>query len=386
MATVESSLPNTSVQLACLKLLFHGGLSQLKIYWYIYYICTLHYIYTKGSQHTLLEDIANDLHIYIYLILYTLLHQDLHLGDFQHCDVAATQITNGPAHSGHLGCRWIVETRVGAMAPRAAKSKASKKGSEKSSSSGSPPPHSASPTVRERVGNYELVNLSKQWDDNEIIRDSVRENHNLLRTVREEGDRQVILDEYVEGNTENVKANREVLGPIMEIMGQHDKLIPNLDNLIQCVDAFYRKAKKTRTLEHCYQMAWAIRRLIQVVKSVCYRPAPPEDRRVYYKQGCDTFDEMVGYKYIHFNKCLIDKYFGWKVNLLLLVFWSKATCTNMHQSYITNLLMFGALVIPYMSHQGQRSSPGVVTQDEVFIALVTKLGMDVKVWHPWDMG
>ena len=235
------------------------------------------------------------------------------------------------------------------MAPRAAKSKASKKGSEKSSSSGSPPPQSTSPTVRERVGNYELVNLSKKWDNNEIIRDSVRENHNLLRTVREEGDRQVILDEYVEGNTENVKANREVLDPIMEIMGQHDKLIPNLDNLIQCIDAFYRKAKKPRFLEHCYQMAWAIRRLIQVVKSVCYRPAPPEDRRVYYKQGCDTFDEMVGYKYVHFNKCLIDKYFGtWVGNFLLLVFWSKATCTNMHQSYITNLLMFGALVIPYV--------------------------------------
>ena len=56
---------------------------NILVYIYIYYTYTLHYIYTKsiynGSQHTLLEDIANDLHINIFYIIYTLLHQDLQM-------------------------------------------------------------------------------------------------------------------------------------------------------------------------------------------------------------------------------------------------------------------------------------------------------------------
>ena len=125
---------------------------------------------------------------------------------------------------------------------------------------------------------YDLLNLVKTWDDNEMVRDRVRENHNLCQCIHIESDQEVIKDAYVEGNVLNVKLNLHVLEPVVEIMGQHERLLPSIDKLIQCIDVFYRKAKKPRDLEHCYQMAWSIRRMIQVVKTTCYRETPPEAR------------------------------------------------------------------------------------------------------------
>ena len=160
---------------------------------------------------------------------------------------------------------------------RAAKSKPRKK-TEKASSSGTSSPHSSSsPSPRERVGNYDLLNLATTWDNHEIIRDRLREDHNLLKGVHDDGEVTTLTDKYVEGNVQTVRANQIVLEPLVEIMGANDRLVPNLDNLIQCIDCLYRKAKKPRLLEHCYQQAWALRRLIQVVKNQCYRKHPPED-------------------------------------------------------------------------------------------------------------
>ena len=181
--------------------------------------------------------------------------------------------------SGCLGYKGAWDWRV-IMAPKAAKSKAKPRTSRSGSSSSGLSPPAATPVVRERVGSYDLLNLVKIWDDNEMVRDRVRENHNLCQTVHVEGDKEMIRDAYVEGNVSNVKANVHVLEPVIEIMGHNERLLPNLDNLIQCIDAFYRKAKKARTLEHCYQMAWSIRRMIQVVKGACYRETPPEARPI----------------------------------------------------------------------------------------------------------
>lgn len=186
--------------------------------------------------------------------------------------------------SGHLGCKVVSTSKslglgsegIAAMA-RAAKSKPRKK-TEKASSSGTSSPHSSSsPSPRERVGNYDLLNLATTWDNHEIIRDRLREDHNLLRGVHDDGEVTTLTDKYVEGNVQTVRANQIVLEPLVEIMGANDRLVPNLDNLIQCIDCLYRKAKKPRLLEHCYQQAWGLRRLIQVVKNQCYRKHPPED-------------------------------------------------------------------------------------------------------------
>lgn len=159
---------------------------------------------------------------------------------------------------------------------RAAKSKASR---SRASSSGCQTPQSGTSDAapKERVGSYELVGLIKAWDDQEETRDLIRDDNHILRTINVVNGANVVQNAYVEGNLANVVLNHKVLEPLVDLMGQNQRLLPNLDNLIQCIDSLYRKAKKPKSLEHAYQMAWGFRRLIGVVKCVCYKDLPPQD-------------------------------------------------------------------------------------------------------------
>lgn len=170
--------------------------------------------------------------------------------------------------------------REGDAMARAAKSMPRKSsGSSGSAGSGVARSDSTSPAPRDRVGNYPLVGLIQDWDNDERVRDRVRDDHDLVMAVRVVDGKDVLQDGYVEGNIPSAKANHMVLEPLLERMAANDRLLPNLDNLIQVIDAFYRKCKKIRTLEHAYQQSWALRRLIQVVKMACYKLVPPEDSR-----------------------------------------------------------------------------------------------------------
>lgn len=159
---------------------------------------------------------------------------------------------------------------------RAAKTKPRPQRASSSGSLGSSKCDTPSPG-RERVGNYELTGLVKAWDDNEVVRDMLREDHQLFRTYHEIDGALLAKDAYVEGTVANVILNFQALAPVIQLMGEHDRLLPHLDTLIQCIDALYRKVKKPRSLEHSYQMAWGCRRLIQVVKGCCYKDTPPQD-------------------------------------------------------------------------------------------------------------
>ena len=161
--------------------------------------------------------------------------------------------------------------RAAKSKPRHQTSRASSSGSLGSSKSDTPSP------FRERVGSYELAGLVKAWDDNEVVRDMLREDHQLFRTYHEVEGALVAKDAYVEGTVANVQLNFQALQPVIQLMGENDRLLPHLDTLIQCTDALYRKVKKPRSLEHSYQMAWGCRRLIQVVKGCCYKETPPQD-------------------------------------------------------------------------------------------------------------
>ena len=159
---------------------------------------------------------------------------------------------------------------------RAPKSKAS---NSRASSSGcqTPRSHTSDASPKERVGSYELVGLIKAWDDQEETRDSIRDDNHILRTINVVDGAYVVQNAYVEGTLANVVLNHKILEPLIDLMGQNQRLLPNLDNLIQCIDSLYRKAKKAKSLEHADQMAWGFRRLIGVVKGVCYKDLPPQD-------------------------------------------------------------------------------------------------------------
>lgn len=163
--------------------------------------------------------------------------------------------------------------RKGKKAPTRATS------SSPSSSSGSPTASNGSCAARsvsrERVGNYDLSGLSREWDNHPVIRDRIRDGHHLCRHLDETTQQE--MDAYVECSMEDARVNKFVLSPIMVLMKSNDLLLPNLDRLIQSIDLLYHTARKPQSLEHSYQQAWSIRRLIQQVKSHLYKDFPPQD-------------------------------------------------------------------------------------------------------------
>ena len=174
-----------------------------------------------------------------------------------------------------------VACRFGAMAARrsAAKSKAGKgdKGSSKASSSGCSSPRSTTSSP-ERVGKYDLSHLPRAWDNNDAVRDRLRDDKALLLHVDELSEDPI--EAHVDGVVADVKCNKHALVPLAEVMATNQLLMPNICRLIEAVEQVYKLAKKPRSFEHSYQMAWAFRRLLVCLKSFCYRDNPPEESQL----------------------------------------------------------------------------------------------------------
>ena len=161
----------------------------------------------------------------------------------------------------------------------AAKTKARPSASGSASSSGtSTPAPPSTPSTPERVGKYNMSHLPKAWDDDDFIRERLREDKPLLLHLDPKcGQEQAA---YVEGTVDNVKLNLPALLPLADLMSKNSLLMPNIDSLIQSVHNAYKVAKKPRNYEHCYAMGWAFRRLLGTGKSFCYRDHPPEDSKL----------------------------------------------------------------------------------------------------------
>ena len=123
------------------------------------------------------------------------------------------------------------------------------------------------------------------WDDNQEIRDSVRDNKNLLQHW-DDMQKVATCACDVDKTVENCKLNSKVLIPVLELMRQNSLMLPSLDRLIQAIDWFYSTSKKVKSLEHCYKQAWAIRDLINVLKSFTYRENPPAETCLNRKCFC----------------------------------------------------------------------------------------------------
>ena len=167
---------------------------------------------------------------------------------------------------------------MGSSRKSAAKSKPQDK--SRASGSGSSSPRSTNGSCVERVGKYGLDTLPRDWDNCDEIRDRLRDDHHLLRHVDPETGEQT--NHHVEGNVVNLKCNKQIVLPLAKLMAENGLLVPSLDRLIEACDRIYKIAKKPRSPEHCYQMAWACRRLMGTMKSFCYRPLPPEDPKLVF--------------------------------------------------------------------------------------------------------
>ena len=162
----------------------------------------------------------------------------------------------------------------------AAKSKAKALCSSGASSSGSSPGTStpSTPSRIERVGKYEMGSLARSWDNDEKVREQIREKKPLLLHVDPASGN--LVEQHVDGSVANVKANMHVLIPLADIMAKNSLLMPNIDRLIQVIDRFYHLSKVPRSLEHCYHLAWAFRRLLGTGKSYCYKATPPDEPKL----------------------------------------------------------------------------------------------------------
>ena len=156
---------------------------------------------------------------------------------------------------------------------------AAKSSCKPSGSGSSPPSRASSPTSSPKglVGNYSLDGVATTWDDTPGIRGRIRDSqHLLMHMCPEKGP----VCQYVEGSKENVVLNSEVLRPVVLRMRDHNLLLPSIDNLIMACQEFFKLTKSSKSLEHCYQEAWAMRRLIGKLKSFVYKENPPQERVV----------------------------------------------------------------------------------------------------------
>ena len=156
----------------------------------------------------------------------------------------------------------------------AAKSKSRGSGASGSGESGASSASSSSPTSTPKVGHYDLSVLPVSWDNHPTIRERIRESLNLSLRYEPSGKHSA---GYVEGTKESVKLNACVLEPVCVLMSENNCTLPNIDRLIQAIDHYFQISKVSRTLEHCYQESWAIRRMIGKLKTYTYREFPPKD-------------------------------------------------------------------------------------------------------------
>lgn len=162
----------------------------------------------------------------------------------------------------------------------AAKSKAMPRPRERASSSGhsdsrnSSPCSASSRSPKNVIGRYSLDTVPSSWDNDPTVRERMRSELPLVVCVDEKGQPG---EGFVEATKHAIKMNSSALLPLCQLMKENHLMLPSIDNLIQTLDKFYQMVKLSRSLEFCYQEAWALRRLLVKLKHFLYRDFPPQD-------------------------------------------------------------------------------------------------------------
>lgn len=158
----------------------------------------------------------------------------------------------------------------------------SNKGSGGSSGSGSPSVCTESDLhdsgCKERVGNWAMDTLSDTWDNCPLVRERLRQGHNLFMNF--DVDKHEATDQYVDKTIASLKTNHFVLSPVFKLMAMNDRTLPNLDRVMQQIAKLFDRSKLNlgeKRGDKVYQDAWALRRLCGVGKKETYRTSAPKD-------------------------------------------------------------------------------------------------------------
>ena len=126
----------------------------------------------------------------------------------------------------------------------------------------------------------QAMDVALAWDADPMVRSRLREHGRLLlkavpgKTTPEAPQ----PNEAVPKTVANSRANDFVLGFILRIMADSPGLkLPCIDKLNEAIQLLYQFNKIEASVATIYQDAWAVRRLLQLVKSRLYKPSPPKD-------------------------------------------------------------------------------------------------------------
>ena len=125
------------------------------------------------------------------------------------------------------------------------------------------------------VGSYCLDQVPVQWDNHPSVRERIRDNNSLVLAFDYETGKPT--SKYVDATVDNLKLNSPVVMPLATLMRENDLQIPAIEKLTGAVADFFQLAKLSRSDDHAYQEAWALRRLVGKLKRFTYRSTPPQD-------------------------------------------------------------------------------------------------------------
>lgn len=128
----------------------------------------------------------------------------------------------------------------------------------------------------EKVGGYSLQGVAKAWDDDNVVRQRLRDEFNLVLMADPLNDG-MGKNGHVEKSAKNLKVNDCILMPLLKIMHQYDLRLPAIDEVLAQVSKVYSFGKITVSEGQVYQDSWAIRRLLHYTKSMLYRTSYPKD-------------------------------------------------------------------------------------------------------------
>ena len=127
------------------------------------------------------------------------------------------------------------------------------------------------------VGGYSLDGLADQWDNIPDVRVRLRENMPIFLKGCDDG---TFVKGHVDKNQLDVKANAEIAKPLLTFMRHNDRKLPGIDDVVAQVIHIYEFNKKVVDDSTTYQESWACRRVLQYIKSMIYRPYPPQDSEI----------------------------------------------------------------------------------------------------------
>ena len=120
--------------------------------------------------------------------------------------------------------------------------------------------------------------LSLEWDNNPSVRERIRAGQRLLlpHPIMNETDGQV------DRSVHNARYNKVVLIPALQRWGQHEDLAtPSVDYLYVEVDKLYKSSMRNdMTVKEIHNEAWALRKLMGLVKAQVSKIKPPTEPRL----------------------------------------------------------------------------------------------------------